>query len=122
MIQREQRGQAHGSREDVVGRLPVVHVVVGVYVGVLSQLAAQDFVGPVGDDLVGVHVQAHARPGLENIDHELRIPLTVDYFLGGLDDGIGTLSVHQAEFLIGFRRGALHHAQGADELGMSTHP
>ena len=65
---------------------------------------------------LAVHVQAYARPGLENIDHELSIPLAVDDFLGGLDDGIGTLGVHQAEFLVGFRGCSLDHPQGADEL------
>ena len=120
-IQREQRRQAHGSRKDVVGRLPVVHVVIGVDRGVLPKFPSQDLVGSVGDHLVAVHVQAYARSGLENIDHELIIPLAVDHFLGRLDDGVGTLLIHQAKFLIGLRGGPLHHPQGAYKLGMRAH-
>ena len=65
-------------------------------------------------------MQAYARASLENIDDELVSPLAVDHFLGGLDDGIGTLGIHQPELFVGFRGGALHHSQGAYEFGMST--
>ena len=115
LFERQQRGQPHGGGEDIVGGLPVVHVIVGVDVGVFAELASQDLVGAVGDDLIGVHVQADARAGLENIDDEFAVPFTVDDFLGGLDDGVGTFLIHQAEFFVGFRGGTLDHAQGADK-------
>ena len=89
--------------------------------GILPQLSSQDLVGAIGDDLIGVHVQAYARARLKNIDHEFLIPLAVDHFLGRLDDGVGTLLIHQPEFLVGLRGSTLHHAQGADQLGMRAH-
>ena len=60
-----ERGQVHGAGEDVVRRLPHVHVVVG-----MDALA-----GEVGDDLVGVRVRGRARAGLEGVDGELVVEL-----------------------------------------------
>ena len=41
-------------------------------------------------------------------------------FLSGLDDGVGGLRVHQAEFAIGFGRGFLHHGDGANKRGVGA--
>jgi hypothetical protein len=65
-------------------------------VGIFPQFASQDLVGPVGDALIAVHVQAYARARLKYIDHELAIPLAVDDFLGCLNDGVGPFLIHQA--------------------------
>ncbi len=115
LVQFEQRGEAHRGREDVVGRLPVVDVIVGMDVLVLAQVAAQQLGGAIGDDLVAVHVEADAGARLEDVDHEFLVPLALLNFLGGLDDGVGGLLIHQPEFTIGERRRFLHHRDGADE-------
>ena len=72
-----ERRHAHRRREDVVGRLGHVDVVVGVDDRVVAALPAadplrpQDLDRPVGEDLVGVHVVADAGAGLEGIDAEV---------------------------------------------------
>ena len=115
LFQFEQRGQAHGGGEDVVGGLAVVDVVVGMRVLVLAELAAEQLGGAVGDDLVGVHVEADARAGLKDIDHEGMVPLAALDFLGGGDDGVGGLRVHESEFAVGLGGGLLHHGDGANQ-------
>ncbi|CAM5388191.1 hypothetical protein SCALM49S_03767 [Streptomyces californicus] len=57
-----------GGREDVVGRLGGVHVVVGM------DRAPQAFGGEGGDHLVGVHVRGGARAGLEHVHREVVVP------------------------------------------------
>ena len=115
VLERQQRSQAHGGGENIVGGLTVVHVVVGMNVGVLAELAAENFVGAIGDDLVGVHVEADAGAGLKNIDQKFLIPLAVDDFLRSLRDGVGTMRVDQAEFFVGLCGGTLDQAKSSNE-------
>ena len=42
---------------------------------VLAKLATENLRSTVGDDLVGVHVEADAGSGLENVDHKGVVPL-----------------------------------------------
>ena len=72
---------------------------------VLARTASQQLRGPVGDHLVGVHVVAGSGAGLERIHHELRIPLHVHDFLGGLGN-----RVHQ---IGGSDRSTIHLAVSA---------
>ncbi len=51
---------------------------------VLTGIAAQQLSCAVGNHLIGIHIVTSASPGLEWIDHELRIPLHVHDFLRGL--------------------------------------
>ena len=88
-------------REDVVGRLAHVHVVVGV--GAVA--------GEVGDDLVGVHVRRGARAGLEDVDRELVVVLAVGDLVGRGGDALGDVAVEQAEPGVGARRRALDAPQ-----------
>ena len=62
-----ERRQVDGGGEDVVRRLPHVHVVVRVHVVARER----------GDDLVRVHVRRRARAGLEDVDRELVVELAV---------------------------------------------
>ena len=114
-FQFEQRRQAHSGGEDVVGGLSIVDVVVGVRVLVLAQLATQQLGGAVGNDLVGVHVEADTRACLKDIHHEVLVPLAFLNFLRRLDDGGGGLRIHKPEFAIGFGGGLFHHGNGANE-------
>ena len=78
------RRYVNGGGNHVVGAL--LHVDVGIGMDGLfsAPFPGGDFIRPAGDHLVGVHVGRGARPGLENIDHELRIKLPVNHILGGL--------------------------------------
>jgi len=56
--------------DDVVAGLAAVDVVVGMN-GFIAALAAEEFDGAIGDDLIRVHVRGGAGAGLENIHDEL---------------------------------------------------
>ena len=89
-----QRGDAHRGREDVVGGLGHVDVVVGADDGVVAALARADALGmqqldgPVRQHLVGVHVVAGAGAGLERVDPEVVDQLGLLGGAGGLEGGL----------------------------------
>src|ERR1700751_4834204 len=96
-----------GGREGVVGRLRHVDVVVGMHGHTVGA-------GDARDHLVGVHVGTGARPGLEDVDRELVVVLTVGDFGGGGDDRVGLVGCQQSEVLVALRAGTLQQTQGAD--------
>ena len=51
-FQLDQCGQAHGGREDIIGGLPVVDMIVGMNSFVLAQLAAEKLFCAIGDYFV----------------------------------------------------------------------
>src|SRR5437867_1171616 len=114
-----QSGHVDGAGDDVVAGLASVDVVVWVD-GFVASLAAAQFDGTVGDDLVGVHVGRGPGAGLENIHDELRIELAINHFLGGFLDWGGKLSREQAEKLVGGRGMLFNQAQGADKRAWKT--
>ena len=81
----------HRGREDIVGALAEIHVVVGVHVGA----------GEIGNDLVRVHVGRGSRPGLEDVDRELVIVLAGRDLVGRSDDPRGDALIEQTEFEVG---------------------
>jgi len=120
LLQFQQRRQAHRGGKNIVGRLAVVDVIVGMDVLVLATRAAQQFRGAISDDLVAVHMEADARARLEDVDHEVLVPLALLNFLGGFDDRVGGPDVDQTELAIGKRSRFFHHGDGANERGMSA--
>ena len=96
LLKFEQRGQAHGGGEDVVGGLSVIDVVVGMGVLVLAEVATQQFRGAIGDDLVGVHVEADAGSGLKDVDYKGMVPLALLHFSRSLNDGVGGLGIDES--------------------------
>lgn len=92
-----------GRREGVVGRLRHVHVVVG--------MQRDPALGRDGrNHLVGVHVGAGARAGLEDVDGKLVVVLTVGDLGGRGDDGVGFLRRQQPEVGVHLRAGAFQQA------------
>ncbi len=73
------------------------------------------------DHLVGVHVRAGARTGLEDVDGELVVVQAVGDLTGGRDDRVGLLRRQQAEVLVHLRARALEQAECAD-LGALERP
>ncbi len=109
-----QGGQVDRRGDDVVGGLAQVDVVVGVdELG--GALAAQQLRSAVGDDLIGVHVGGSAGAGLEDIDDELIVQLTVGHLARGLPDRRGDLGVQEAQVGVDAGGGPLDQAQNADE-------
>ena len=107
-------------REDVVGRLRRVDVVVGVHV------APEATRGEGRDDLVRVHVGRRARSGLEDVDRELVVVVAARDLGRGVVDRVGEVRVEDAELSVGDGAGALdaaparrsaHAAIGRPEIG-----
>ena len=83
------RRDVHRGREAVVRRLAHVDVIVGMHRRFRAELAAEHFVGAVGDHLVDVHVGLGAGAGLPDHQREVIVELAVDHLLRRLDDGVG---------------------------------
>ena len=79
-----------------------------------AELAAEQFVGAVGDHLVEVHVGLRAGAGLPDHQREMIVELAVDHLARGADDGAGAALVEQAKLAIGFRRRKLDDAERAE--------
>ena len=90
-------------------------MVVGVDLLVAAELLAEDLAGAVGQHLVGVHVQAHARSRLKDVDDEVLVVLAVEDLLRSLSDGSSLLRRDEAKLLIRLRGSELDHRQRADE-------
>ena len=100
-------GDVRGRREGVVGRLRHVDVVVGVDLDAVV-------LGDARDDLVGVHVGAGARAGLEHVDGEFPVVLAVGDLGRGGHDGVGLLRVEQPEVLVDLRARGLEQTHRTD--------
>ena len=108
-------GEVRDRGDHVVGGLAPVDVVVGVDRVLGPPGAAEQLAGPVGDDLVGVHVRRGAGSRLEHVDHELVVVSAGDHLLGGDPDGAGELGGEQVELLVGLGGRPLDQAEGPDE-------
>ena len=113
---REDRAELDRGGVDVVGGLAEVDVVVGVQPGVVALRVPEDFQGPVGDDLVGVHVRGGPGAALDDVDDELLAEFAVHDLGAGLPDGGGTPGVEQSELVVGAGGGEFHGGQPADQV------
>ena len=91
----------HGRGESVVGGLPTVHVIVGVYGLLTALLAARQFNGAIGDDFVHVHIALGARAGLEHHQREFGIPLASNHFVSGVNNQARQVFREFAQLLVG---------------------
>ena len=108
--------------EHVVGGLAAVDMVVGVDQGVVPLLAPQQLNGPVGDDLIGVHVQAGARAPLDGVHNKGVVELAVHNLPAGLDNGAGHPFVQQSDLVVGDGRGHFDLRDGVDNLRVHAQP
>ncbi len=120
--QRGQHRQAHRRRDDVVGALGHVDVIVRVHRGVDAARRAEDLVGPVGEHLVNVHVVAGARAGLIHVHDELIAMLPAENLVGRLDDGVGQARLQPAGLLVRERGRALDPDHRVHEGRQRTEP
>ncbi len=109
-------GDVHRGGKGVVRRLRHVDVVIGMDRLLRSHLAAGDLDGPVGEDLVHVHVGLRARAGLPYAEGELVGQFAGDDFIRGLNDELGLVGRKLAEVLVDQRGGLLERGEGADEF------
>ena len=109
------RGHVHHDRETVVGRLTLVHVIVGMHGRMRSERLAGELIGAIGNHLVRVHVALRAGSGLEHDERKLGIEPAGDDFVRGARDQIGNLRRDQAERGVGARRGFLQESERAND-------
>ena len=88
-------GDMHRGGEGIVGRLAHIDVVIGV-----EQFFSCDFVAPIGDYFVGVHIGLGTRTGLPHHQGEVVVELPCHHFVTGLADGIQFFVGH----FFGFQR------------------
>ena len=109
------RRDMHRGREAVVGRLAHVDMIVGMDRRFRTELAAEPFVGAVGDHLVHVHVGLGAGSGLPDDQRKLLVEFAVDDFLRGLDDRFSAPRIERSKLAIGLRRRAFDDRQRPDK-------
>lgn len=81
-----------------------------------TMVRAGRFVGPVGDDLVDVHVGLGAVPGNKNPQGKIVVKPSFQDFLGGLNNQGAIAFGKLSQFLVGHGRGLLDQGQGPDHL------
>ena len=78
-------GDMDCGRKSIVGALSHVDVIVRMNRFVACKaISAGYFDGTITDNLIGVHVAAGSRTGLEHVDREFRIPLASSNLKAGL--------------------------------------
>ena len=116
VLQEPQGGHLAGGRNDVVGGLAVVYVVVGMHQGIIALGAAQDINGAVGDDLVGVHVHRRARAALNGIHDKVIVQPAVDNFVAGFYDGGGNFLVQETCLAVSDGGSLLNVSEAVDKF------
>ena len=114
------RGEVHHRGEAVVGRLAAIDVVVRMHRLACAQRLAQQFIGAVRDDLIGVHVGLGTGTGLPDRQREVGVASAgLDLGGGGLD-GLGNRLGQFTESAIGLGRRPFLQAGGADHAGVES--
>ncbi|MCY1230185.1 hypothetical protein D9M72_425910 [compost metagenome] len=111
--QRRRGGHVYGRREDIVGGLRGVDVVVRVD-NLVAAGSLEGAGGKLRDDLVGVHVGGRAGAGLEDVDREVAVVLPGSNLIGGIRDRLGQLAVEHSKFCVGLGGSLLHPGKGFD--------
>ncbi len=81
----------NAGRDDIVTGLPKIHMVIWMGRSIDSLLASKEFIGPVGDDFIGIHVGGGPRAGLKDVQNKLLIPSTLHYLIRSLLNRFGDL-------------------------------
>ena len=122
LIDLQERRDVDRRRDDIVRGLAHVGVVVRMDRPFLAERMAEDFVGPVRDDLVPVHVRRRPAARLEHVEGELGVELAVHHFLAGLDDRLPDLGIKQAELHVRLGRCHLDEPERVDEAAPEADP
>lgn len=112
--QEEQPMASTEKNSRVVGRLAHVDVVVGVNGLLAAKLTTHHFNGPVGNDLVHIHVGLGAGTSLEDDEGEFVNELARNDFVSSLLDVLGNLG-REAISLVNSSGGLLEDTKGLDE-------
>jgi hypothetical protein len=115
----EHQRNVHGRWKGVIGRLPSIHMVVGMHWLLRAPLfLSEHFVGNVGDDLVDIHVRLRPASGLVNHEREMLLVFAVLDFAGSSDDSIDSRTCYLRFQRLAIRSRACHllYAECLDQL------
>ncbi len=77
----------NGRGKNVVGALPKVDVVVRMD-GPVPFIPCRQFIGPMGDHFVGVHVAGRAGTRLKDVDGKMAVELSVGHLAARRQQGV----------------------------------
>ncbi len=115
-LDRERRGDMHGGRDRVVGRLAHIDVIVRMHRLFGAEFAAERQIGGVGDHLVDVHVGLRAGTGLPHQQREMPVQPAVGDVLRHRDDRLRAAAVERTEIAVDLGGGALDQAERTHDL------
>ena len=101
----------HGRRESIIGALGHVDVIIRVEQGLAGQ-----FVAPVGDDFVDVHIALGPAAGLPDCQREIAVQFAGQDFVTDAADEFAAVRVEFLQFAVGLSRGFLQIGKGFDDL------
>ena len=96
LADRDHRRYVHRRREDVVGTLAFVNVIVRVDLTLHAAHAAQQFTCPIRQHFVHVHVALGTGTGLPDGEGKFVGMFTGQHFVGGINDRGGFICAQQA--------------------------
>ena len=88
---------------------------------ILAFLVSKNLKSPVGNYLVGVHVNGCSGAALHHVHRELVMELAVNNLAAGLYNGVCNLRIHRAKLLVRLRGGQLDTGHGDDILRVVAH-
>lgn len=95
-------------------------MIIGMTVFIFAMFTAQYFQGPVGDNLIGIHIGGGTRATLYDIDNKIFEVLASTDFIASPDYRITDFMVENAKFIICHSRRFLDRCQGIDKAGELT--
>ena len=110
------RSEMNGGGDDVIAGLSSIYVIIRVHWGFAAYFPPQNFNGPVGNNLITIHIGGCSRSSLKNIHRKLIIKLPLYYLVCCLDDGVSHLLGEKAQLEVDPRRSPFDHTQSADEF------
>src|SRR5512139_2915690 len=87
--EKDDRSDMNSRRKNIVRGLPPIHVVVWMDRPIDPSFASQNFIGPVGDHFIRIHVGGSSGASLKDVDWKLFVPPSFHHLLGSLRDGPG---------------------------------
>ena len=104
----DQGGELHRRGDDVIARLALVDVVIGMDRLPRAQRLAELLIRAVRDHLVGIGIGRRSRTGLEDVDHEVLVELSFLHLFGCVLNRVGEAGLEQPQL-------------GIDQRGLSSH-
>ena len=108
-------GDMDCCRDHIVLGLAHIHMIIGVDRFPETDRLSHNLTHAIRDHLVGVHVRACARTGLEDVDRKVAVQFSFYYLLRGLNDETAALLVESLKIPICLRGRPLDESERTNE-------